>query len=410
MKRISYVMLAAAALAAPACSSSSTTGPVDNGVDCGNGVCDNGETETSCPLDCAGSGSSDQWDTLLSQRQVDYNAALRIAALRLTGHVPSMADIDSVAKSTDPKSTYNALIKTYMGTEDFKRQMFYFWRDSLKQGGATDAFDPALDTGPALAAQLAVTNGSYMNLFTQSSGNCPTYADDGTTVTFTAAECGNNGPKAGVLTNPGIMANYFSNFAFRRTRWVQETFVCTKFPAEVSSTPTDVGGAAPYTGKFPFTSISSPTNGNGRVNFLDVSAVVCANCHSNINHIAPLFANYDMAGQYQTAISVPTPLEGAPMAQLTDYLPAGEGLAWRYGVPVTDIPSLGAAMAGDPDVAECGVARIWNWALGKTDIVDTLQVVPPETIMDQVSAFTSNGYKLNDLIYAVYTSDDFVKF
>lgn len=293
MKRISHVMLAAAALAAPACSSSSTGGPVDNGADCGNGVCDNGETETSCPLDCAGSGSSDQWDQLLGQRQVDYNAALRIASLRLTGHIPTMADMNTVATAADPKTAYEGLITQYMGTEDFKRQMFYFWRDTMKQGETA-----VLDTAPALAAQLSVTNGSYMNLFIQASGNCPTYADDGTTVTFTAAECANGGPKAGVLTDPGVMTQFYSNFAFRRVRWVQEIFVCTKFPAEVSATPVDVGGAAPYTGKFPFNSISSPTNGGGRVNFQDVSAVVCANCHSNINHIAPLFAYYDMMGQY----------------------------------------------------------------------------------------------------------------
>jgi hypothetical protein len=403
-------MLAAAALAAPACSSSDTGPPVDNGANCGNGVCDNGETETSCPLDCAGSGSSDQWDQLLGQRQVDYNAALRVASLRLTGHLPTMTDMTAVSTAADPKSIYNGLITTYMNTEDFKRQIFYFWRDSFKQGDDGTGALAMLDTAPALAAQLSVTNGSYMNLFTQSTGNCPTYADSGTAVTFTAAECGNGGPKAGVLTNPGSMQQYFSNFAFRRTRWVQETFVCTKFPAEVSASPTDVGGAAPYTGTFPFQSISSPTNGGGRVNFQDVSAVVCANCHSNINHIAPLFAYYDMTGQYQTAISVPTPLEGAPMAQLTDYLPAGEATAWRFGVPAADIPALGAAMAADPDVAECGVARIWNWALGKTDIVDTLQIVPSETITDQVTAFTSGGFKLKDLIYAVYTSDDFVKF
>jgi hypothetical protein len=95
---------------------------------------------------------------------------------------------------------------------------------------------------------------------------------------------------------------------------------------------------------------------------------------------------------------------------MTDYLPAGEMTAWRFGVNAADIPALGSAMAADPDVAECGVARMWNWALGKTDIVDTLQIVPPDTIAQQVSDFTSNGYKLNDLIYAVYTSDDFVKF
>ena len=73
--------------------------------------------------------------------------------------------------------------------------------------------------------------------------------------------------------------------------------------------------------------------------------------------------------------------------------------------------ALGAAMAADPDVAECGVARMWNWALGKTDIVDTLQEVPAGDHRRRRSTRSqAGGYKLKDLIYAVYTSDDFVKF
>ena len=146
------------------------------------------------------------------------------------------------------------------------------------------------------------------------------------------------------------------------------------------------------------------------MNFKDVSAVICANCHTTVNHIAPLFAYYDQDGVYQANIAVPKPLDGAPLAELSDYLPAGEVTSWRYQQPVADIPALGAAMAADPDVAKCGVARIWNWALGKTDIVDTLQDVPIEVIQTQVDTFTANGFKLKDMIYAVYTAEDFVKF
>ena len=43
---------------------------------------------------------------------------------------------------------------------------------------------------------------------------------------------------AGVLTDPAVMRQFYSNMAFRRVRWVQETFACTKFPAEVSTEPT----------------------------------------------------------------------------------------------------------------------------------------------------------------------------
>lgn len=398
MKRISALLLAAA-FAAPACSSEGGGGDDGTAV-CGDGVCQSGET---CATDCT---TGDEWDQLLGTRVVDYNAALRIAALRLTGALPTMAEITSVSSIADDpgkKVAYEALIADYMNRPDFARQMYFFWRDTFKMGETA-----MLDTAPAFAANLAVSNGSYMDLFTAGANGCPTF--DPATAVFTPAECANGGPKAGVLTNPGVQAHYFGNLAFRRSRWVQETFVCTKFPAETAAQGIDVGGAAPYTGVWPFNSIASPTNGTGRINFQDTSAVICANCHSTLNHLTPLFAYYDDQGVYQTAISVPTPLDNAPMARMTDYLPDGETTAWRLNVPTPDLVSLGAAIAADPDVAECGVARMWNWALGKTDIVDTLQEVPIETIQTQVAAFTSGGYKLKDLIYAVYTSDDFVKF
>jgi hypothetical protein len=353
----------------------------------------------------SGSGDVDQWDQALSERVVDYNAALRIAALRLTGALPTMAEIKQVAGAGDDasmKAAYEGLVQTYMGRPEFAKQMMYFWRDTFKMGETA-----VLDTAPAFAAKLTVDNGSYMQLFTANAGGCPTYDD--VAGTFTSAECTNGGPKAGILTNPGIMVQYFGNFAFRRSRFFQETFVCTKFPAEISA-GVDVGGAAPYTSPWPFQSIASPTNGGGRVNFQDTSAVICANCHGTLNHLTPLFAYYDNMGAYQTNISVPTPLDNTPMAKMSDYLPAGETTAWRYGVPATDIPALGNAMAADPAIAECGVARMWNWALGKTDIVDTLQEVPTATIQAQLDAFKANDYKVKDLIYSVFTSDDFVKF
>jgi hypothetical protein len=264
-----------------------------------------------------------------------------------------------------------------------------------------------MDTAPAFAAMLSVQNGSYMDLFKASTGACPTL--DLNTGVFTPADCAGPGPKAGVLTNQGVMKQQYSNLAFRRAKWVQETFDCSKFPIDQTGTPTDVGAAVPYTGSFPFSSFSGKDNG-GRIDFHDVSGVVCGGCHNILNHRAPLFAYYDQNGVYQNTISVKTPLPNEPLAVMTDYLPPGEPTAWRLGVLTPDIPSLGAAMAADPDIAQCGVARMWNWALGHGDIVDSLREVPAETIAEQVTAFTQNGFKMKDLIYAVFTSDDFVKF
>jgi len=383
MKRIS-ILLMAAAVAVPACSSDSSSDGTPG-------------DDTTTP--------EDEWDRELAKREYDYNAALRIVALRLTGDLPTMTEILAVANAPDlpgKKAAYETLVADYMARPTFARQMFFFWRDTFKMGETAE-----MDFAPAYAAQLSVENQDYRNLFTATTGTCPTV--DITTGTFTTADCTYAGPIVGVLTDKGAMRHYFGNFAFRRVKWIEETFDCLKFPVEMAGTPQEVGGPSPYTGEWPFTSISGTNNG-GRVNFLDVSSVICANCHQTLNHIAPLFANYDAMGVYQTAISVPTPLDGAPMARLTDYLPAGESTAWRYNVPAADLAGLGAAIAADTDVAKCGVARMWNWAMGKQDIVDTLSEVPIETVQTQVDNFIASGYKMKDLIFAVYTADDFVKF
>jgi hypothetical protein len=387
MKRISTLLLAAALAVPAACSSDPTTGDDDVGDD--------------------DDQPGDEWDDILATRQFDYGAALRIAALRLTGELPTLTEINEISASADlglQKAAYEARVTEYLNRPTFGRQMFYFWRDTFKIGETAE-----FDTAPAFAAQLSNDNGNYMSLFTSTANNCPTYND--TTMTFTPAECVGNAPKAGVLSNPGVMKHYFGNFAFRRVKWVQEMFDCTKFPvaSQIAGPAQEVGGPSPYTGLYPFTSIGGASN-TGRVNFQDVSAVICAGCHQNLNHIAPLFANFDAMGVYQPNISVPTPLEGSPLAEITDYYPAGETTSWRFGVPAADIPALGAAMAADPLVAKCGVARMWNFALGKGDIVDKLEEVPVETVQAQVDRFTANGFKIKDLVKDVLFSEDFTKF
>ncbi|HEX3762931.1 MAG TPA: hypothetical protein VHW23_29750 [Kofleriaceae bacterium] len=395
--------MAATSFAVPACSSDVTTngGGGDDGSNTGSNTGSNSGSS---------SGSGDQWDNILANRVTDYPAALRIAALRLTGNLPTVAEINEVSSATGDaqKTAYTTRITEYMTRPAFANQMFLFWRDTFKTGGATAAFDPVADTAAAFAADLAVNNKSYMDLLTRASNNCPTF--NPTTGAFTAAECVNGGPKAGVLTNPGLQKAFFSNVSMRRGRFVQETFDCLRFPVEISTTPTDVGGSAPYIGVWPFASIASPQNGGGRINFQDVSAAICANCHQTLNHLVPLFAYYDTNGAYQTTIQVPVPIPGNPIATLADWLPPGDSTAWRYGKPAADIPALGTQMAADDGVTQCGVARYWNFALGKEDIVDQLVSVPPDTIKAQVDAFKQNGFLVRDLLMSIFTSDAFVKF
>ena len=362
---------------------------------------------SSCSEPVTEEPPGDEWDQKLAERVVDYSAALRVAALRLTGELPTLAELKQVASASDDaarKAAYEALVQQYLSGPRFTRQMFRFWQDTLKMGD--DPMNPVFDTAPAFLAQLAIENRSYLEALTATTGTCPSF--NSITNALTPGSCTNTTQTVGLLTHPGMHKHFFGNLAFRRVRWVQETFACGAFPAEIAASATNVGGVSPYTGTFPFTSIAGAASG-GRVDFRDTSSVICANCHSNMNHIAPLFAYYSDQGQFSQTMAVPVPLPNEPRAQHSDYLPAGEGLAWRLGVPVTDMASLGAAMAKDPDIASCAIARLWNWALGKPDIVDGTAQVPAATIAAHVAAFQAGGHRIRAALLGIFTRDDFIR-
>ena len=346
----------------------------------------------------------------IDERVVNYGEALRTASLKLIGQLPTLADINKLAAATTPaaqKPIYEAMIDAMLANPLFATKQVQWWRDTLKTGnqGTPAKGMPSFDTAATFAASVVVGDRPFTDLFTATTGTCPTYANG----TFTAANCANNAPTAGILTDPGLMAQYYANMAFRRVRFVQETFVCSKFPAEFAAATKPMGSGT-YTSPWDFNSIAG--GATAKINFQDTSAVICANCHTTMNHVAPLFAHFDVNGAYDaTKISVQVPGPGTPNATLADWLPAGQQtFAWRNGTAVTDLPSLGQAIAKDPDVARCAVNRIWNMAMSRGDIVNDLATIPPVVTDPLVADFTANGMKLKSVIRSVFTSDDFVKF
>jgi hypothetical protein len=344
----------------------------------------------------------------IDARQINYGEALRTASLKLLGELPSLADINKIgsAAAADQKALYGTMIDAMLADARFAAHQVQWWRDTLKTGGAAGQNGmPSFDTAATFAASVVVGDRPYTDLFTAKTGTCPTFANG----TFTAANCAGGAPTAGLLTDPGLMSQYYANMAFRRARFVQETFVCSKYPAEFSAAPKPLG-AGTYTSPWDFNSITG--GATAKVNFQDTSAVICANCHTTMNHIAPLFANFDAKGVFTAGkIAVLVPSTGTPVATLGDWLPTGaQTLAWRNGQTVTDLPSLGAAIAADPDVARCAVNRVWNLAMSRGDIVNDLATIPPVVTDPLLADFKANGMKLKAVIRSVFTSDDFVKF
>ena len=364
-----------------------------------------------------GSGPNLPASPVLAERVVDYNEALRTASLKLVGNVPTLDQVETVRVSQDPKKAYEDYVDQFLASPRFAAAMVEFWRNTFRSGGGALANAPNRDGAPNFAAQITVNGEDYRNLFTADKGTCPTF--DPVSGAFTPADCPNGAlPTAGVLTDAGLMYQYASALAFRRVRFIQETFACRKMPAEWRPDPVTVEGGGSYTSPWPFDTIGDPNKNAGRIAFQDTTAAICANCHTTMNHRAPLFAVFDDTGAYQAPVdpgdgnlefSVIVPIEGSPKAKLTDYLVPGETTGWKYQKPAANLRELGDQMSNDDEVARCAVVRVWNYAFSKGDAVYDLADVPDSIIGPLVEQFKTN-YNLRDVVRAAFVHPDFVRF
>jgi len=391
MKRVTMTILGLTLLTAGACATDSDSNAPGAG--------------SATPDDGSGSGTNTQDNpdpepTALDDRKVDYNEALRTASLKLTDSLPRLADIIAVRDASNPQEAYEERLTAMLDDARFSRRMIRYWRDVLRQGGGE------LDSAPTFAARVLVEGRPFTDLLTATESTCPSY--DTASESFVDGDCDNGvETHAGLLTNPGVMAQFYSNMAFRRVRWVQEIFACQSFPAEFRESPTKVGEEqATYTSPWDFDSVSAEP-----VDFSDTSSVVCANCHTSMNHLAPLFAQFDDAGMWQDSIQVETPLSPEPVpTELSHWLVDGEETAWRLGEPTANLSELGEAMAQDPAVAECLTARLYNFAMSKQDIVSELATIPVAVLEPYVKVLKESDGDLGHTLKTIMKSEDFVRF
>jgi hypothetical protein len=337
---------------------------------------------------------------------VDYGLALRTAALKLVGTYPTLSEIKELQAAADKPAVFVARIDAYLADPRFSVEQVAFWRDAFKLGG-TKAVGMAtvnMEAAPTFAASLVVGGRPFTEIVTAATGTCPTLAANGT---FTAGNCGNNIEAVGVLTDPGVQSQFYSSMAFRRARWVQETFICTKFPAEVGGRQEQHPGGSYYS-PWPFLSISGGKD--SRVDFHDDKSLICANCHSTMNHVAPLLGKFNEAGMPTPDFTVRTPIVGTPVTLRTDWLPASEATAWRFGKPAADMKALGASIAADPELPRCVATRVWNWALSRGDVVVDSATVPQELSDQLLRSFQGSNYNVKQLIREVFTSATFVRY
>jgi hypothetical protein len=398
-----------------------TTGSTSGGKTSGTGVTGTGVTTGGGGSGGAGGSSVLPDSPALDARILDYNEALRTASLKLVGNLPTLQQTLDLKAAANPAAAYATAITGLLADPRFATRMIAYFQNTMRQGNTTAVSTPDRNAAPTFAAELLVQGMDFRTLFTATTGTCPTY--DAATGTFTPANCANGPITAGVLTDAGIQFQYYSNLAMRRDRFFQEVFSCSPDPSELVANPVMEGMPTPgaYTSPYPWGDIAGmedPDNG-GRIDFHDTSSVVCANCHAQKNHRAPLFANFDANGAYQPTIQVLIPIacptgqtcpQGTPNAQLTDWLPTGESTAWKFGQPVADIGAFGAAMAADSTVKYCSIARMWNYVMSKGDIVNDAADLPEAVIAQYIAQFSSNNYNLRDVLQSMLVGPDFVRF
>lgn len=355
-----------------------------------------------------GAGEGGAPGTVLDERVLSYTEALRSASFKLVGNAPSLQDVFYLRDAPDQAAAYAELIDKMMAGPEFARRMVEFWKSAFRMRGPASNGKPSRDTAPVFAARITVEGKPFTDLLTATSNTCPTF--DEASGTFADGECNNGITPVGILTDPGVHALYFGNLAFRRTRFFHETFLCRRANEPIAE-PGGVagpGGPPGYASPWPWDSITGGPD--AKVDFHLADGVVCANCHATWNHRAPLWANFDDKGQYQPTISVFVPAVGVPLAVRSDWLPDDEPTAWKFGVPTPDLPSLGAAMAADPEVHACAVARMWNYAMSRGDIVETNIKVSSEVIDPLVAQFQASNYSLRAILRTILLHDDFVRF
>jgi hypothetical protein len=395
-------LLAAALPLAAACKTTSPT-DLDSTSDGGGG----GSSGAGVVVVDDAPGLNPKDAAYLNSRTRDYSEALRTASLKLVRALPTLAQIKHVGDAkgeANKRAAYEEELDALFADVRFQERMIKWWKDVMRMGGAAANGAPSRDSAPVFAARVMAEEAPFSDLFTQTTNTCPSY--DAQNHAFVDGNCDNGVPThAGVLTNPGVMHQFYGSMAFRRVRWLQEIFVCTKFPAEYGETPVHKG-AGDYTSPWAFESVATAP-----IDFQDTKSVICANCHTTINHLAPLFGNFDENGAFKATIQVKTPV--APDAiptELAHWLAPGEKTYWRMGTPAADLPSLGQAIAADPDVAECAVARMWNFAMSKEDIVSDLATVPLAVLEPFIADFQGSGQNLKKTLRAMLTSDDFLRY
>jgi hypothetical protein len=184
--------------------------------------------------------------------------------------------------------------------------------------------------------------------------------------------------RSGFLTQVAFLSLYAhpgSSSPTRRGIKVREVFMCQVTP----DPPANVD----------FSRVQDSTKGTVRARLLDhMENVGCAVCHRRTDPLGLALEHFDGLGQLRT-------MENGTKIDVSSQLD---------DVKFEGAQGLGQFLRDDPRVPPCLVRNVFAYGVGReTDAPDE------DYLLDQTKAFSSNGYRLPDLMVQIASSPQFFK-
>ncbi|MCH2533920.1 MAG: hypothetical protein MK008_05715 [Bdellovibrionales bacterium] len=275
--------------------------------------------------------------------------ALRSASLLLVKRLPTP---EEEAEAITGLSGYEAVVSSYLESEDFKAVMLEYFQNDFNMAGFVDAVN--YNEPANLITYLIVNNEDYRQSIT--ANFCVN--DD-----FEKVECstfkGNlkaaQEEAAGVLTTQAFLKKWESAFNFIRVREAFARFACRSGQAYPDEQ--DVG--------HPVEDISD------RVKTFNDRKEGCFNCHKSMNARASLFYRFDRNGFYNLNPSQDpddgeiTVTDTGEVSTIRDLL--NDGVEPLYhGKPLKSVRDYAVRFSKKSHFRDCIAQRFTNFALGRS--------------------------------------------
>ena len=343
---------------------------------------------------------------------VDYEHALRAASIKLTGNLPSLAEIKQVRDTSDQKGEYEKLVDTYMKRPTFAAQIVDFFRDSFNNGGQRQINGQNINMD--LARRRTPRAGGEISRSPTWSRRAPNTCQtldtgrgdvhvDGLPERERGRRAHRRRRAGAVLLEHGLPSRALGAGDLR-------------LPASSRPRPPARHAAADGRRRTPRRGRSSQSPAGRRRARASTSRTTrrssAPTATATMNHQSRRCSrNFDDAGAPMARRpQVPVPIREPDRGARRLAAGVGEDRLVAHGSPAADIPALGAAIAADPEFARCMATRVWNWALSRPDVVDDDASITPDWRRTLATELTASNWNLKPHDPSVFTSDAFVRF